>query len=93
MAALRGVPAAFRKPLNPARQGPPRLAQRSKPIETNEVFAYAGLTFWRFSMRTGSRLAEPARYALACSRPRKCIAATSPMTSSVPTSPATPFHP
>jgi hypothetical protein len=32
------------------------LARRSKQIEKNEVFAYAGLTLWRYSMRSGLQI-------------------------------------
>jgi hypothetical protein len=34
------------------------LARRSKQIEKNEVLAYAGLTFWRYSMRSGLQIEQ-----------------------------------
>jgi hypothetical protein len=58
VATTCGAAATFRKALNALRQGSPRLARRSKQIEKNEVLAYAGLTFWRYSMRSGLQIEQ-----------------------------------
>ncbi|WP_035554048.1 hypothetical protein [Burkholderia sp. 9120] len=55
IAALCGAAAAIRKPLNPARQGLPRLARRSKWDENSEAFVYTGLSFYGYSMQSGSK--------------------------------------